>query len=410
VQYSAKGFNKDDDFSEYIILNSEDLSSDFFIQLETNNSCGNTYNLEIKTERDGKSINSSPLKISFINRKSPSSSDFDPEEPPVVEISPYPINGEIWVLEHLAYIDTNSDTLNGSYKLMRDLNFLDDDSYYEPNINKTNWTGENGMTPIGSQAFPFTGIFNGNNHMISNLYIYRPNTENIGLFGYINNAQINNLRVNNLDVYGNCFVGGLVGYAMDPQIYNTYTTGTVSGNLNDIFNGNQIGGLIGFAVKSEDCDIFNNFSTVSVIGNSEVGGLIGSLMNCDVLNNFAIGAVYSKEAKVGGLIGWSRDSIISKNYSTATVNCENCEDYEKTEINCCIGGFIGHNYSNNIFNNNYWDINVSTNETANGNNIYGKTTTQMKQRTTFIGWDFTDVWAIDEGESYPYLISNVQST
>lgn len=46
---------------------------------------------------------------------------------PVPEgIGEIPQNGEIWYLEHLDYIDTNTTTLAGAYTLMRDLNFNND--------------------------------------------------------------------------------------------------------------------------------------------------------------------------------------------------------------------------------------------------------------------------------------------
>ena len=32
-----------------------------------------------------------------------------------------------------------------------------------------------------------------------------------------------------------------------------------------------------------------------------------------------------------------------------------------------------------------------------------RTTTQLMQQATFIGWDFSNIWKIDEGNSYAYL-------
>ena len=33
----------------------------------------------------------------------------------------------------------------------------------------------------------------------------------------------------------------------------------------------------------------------------------------------------------------------------------------------------------------------------------GKTTAQMKQRATFVDWDFASVWDIAENQTYPFL-------
>jgi hypothetical protein len=31
----------------------------------------------------------------------------------------------------------------------------------------------------------------------------------------------------------------------------------------------------------------------------------------------------------------------------------------------------------------------------------------MKDQGSFVGWDFTDIWDIDQGSSYPYMRDNV---
>ena len=51
--------------------------------------------------------------------------------------------------------------------------------------------------------------------------------------------------------------------------------------------------------------------------------------------------------------------------------------------------------------NSYWDIETSGQTTSGGGE--GKTTAEMKQQATFIGWDFTNIWDIIEGVTYPYL-------
>jgi hypothetical protein len=33
----------------------------------------------------------------------------------------------------------------------------------------------------------------------------------------------------------------------------------------------------------------------------------------------------------------------------------------------------------------------------------GRTTAQMKQRATFVDWDFANVWDIAENQTYPFL-------
>jgi len=45
--------------------------------------------------------------------------------------------------------------------------------------------GEAGFTPIGTNNIKFTGTYDGQGNTISNLFIDRPNTDNVGLFGYV---------------------------------------------------------------------------------------------------------------------------------------------------------------------------------------------------------------------------------
>ena len=78
--------------------------------------------------------------------------------------------------------DNNNYPLNGKYCLVNVIALTD----YQ--------TGE-GWVPIGSRTTttdedapeisdPFTGIFDGNNHKITGLYINRPGADYQGLFGY----------------------------------------------------------------------------------------------------------------------------------------------------------------------------------------------------------------------------------
>jgi len=65
-----------------------------------------------------------------------------------------------------------------------------------------------------------------------------------------------------------------------------------------------------------------------------------------------------------------------------------------------VGGLVGVNEGGTITNS-YWDIITSGQLSSAGGE--GKTTTEMKQRATFENWDFVNIWAIVEAESYPYL-------
>ncbi len=119
------------------------------------------------------------------------------------------------------------------------------------------WNAGAGFTPVGNSSTPFTGTFNGNNYTISDLFINLPTTNDVGLFGYTNDATIENVGLLNANITGQNNVGGLVGYNNSSSINNSYVTGGVNGGN---FN---VGGLVGYNNSS---DIANSYVTGSVSG------------------------------------------------------------------------------------------------------------------------------------------------
>jgi len=52
--------------------------------------------------------------------------------------------------------------------------------------------------------------------------------------------------------------------------------------------------------------------------------------------------------------------------------------------------------------NSYWDT-ETTGQPSSAGGGEGKTTEEMMKQTTYSGWDFVNIWEIDEGVSYPTL-------
>ena len=104
-------------------------------------------------------------------------------------------------------------------------------------------SGETNWTPIGTSSQPFSGIFDGQNHVIYNMKI-STSKRYCGLFGYLRNASIRNLGIENAAVTssGND-VAILSGFAQGGTIERCYVTGTVhgyaavSGLLGSTYNG-----------------------------------------------------------------------------------------------------------------------------------------------------------------------------
>ena len=66
-----------------------------------------------------------------------------------------------------------------------------------------------------------------------------------------------------------------------------------------------------------------------------------------------------------------------------------------------IGGFAGCKYSSLSFRRSYWDIDTSNLGYSDGGT--GRSTDEMQHKDYYDSWDWTSVWANEEGAGYPYL-------
>lgn len=174
-----------------------------------------------------------------------------------------------------------------------------------------------GWTPIGKPLHLFRGNFDGQGHIVKNIYI-NSNSEEQGLFGETSDGTIKNIGVEGY-IKGASYTGGLIGWASrSGSIINCYSNCTVNGNT-------TVGGLVGNAQAT----IINSYSTGNVTGNNDVGGLTGRAEN--ITNCFATGNV-TGNTDVGGLSGnfAGNNGIISKSCSVGNVNGKNY-----------VGGFVG---------------------------------------------------------------------
>ena len=247
--------------------------------------------------------------------------------------------------------------LNGQYVLGND---IDASSTRTWNNNGTG--GFYGFAPIGpAMATPFTGSFNGQGHTIKGLYINRPLTKFIGLFGYIDTgATISNITILASEIQGSLFVGCLAGYttgsisgcttsgtvtsatragglagANAGTITGCYSTGAVHGTLST--NDNNIGGLVG---NNSNGSISNSSSGGTVSGSSDnVGGLVGlNGLNPATIINCSSSAAVSGTSRVGGLVGRLQAGSITTSYSSGTVSGNGYY----------VGGLVGENSATTI--------------------------------------------------------------
>jgi hypothetical protein len=177
-----------------------------------------------------------------------------------------------------------------------------------------------GWIPIGNETNRFSGIFDGNGHKISGLWI-DTQTDNAGLFGYIHTAQIKNLGVE-IDnqkggIKGQNYVGGIAGYFGYSNIANSYSNGSISGN-------NNIGGIAGYDIYSS---ITNSYSNGNISGNNNIGGIAGYIYDSKIANSYSNGDINGNNA--GGIAGHVYGGNITKSYSNGSIGGSN------------VGGIVG---------------------------------------------------------------------
>ncbi|OTG69212.1 hypothetical protein B9T25_01040 [Acinetobacter sp. ANC 4470] len=298
------------------------------------------------------------------------------------------------------------DQAGGYYSVIQDINQLQSvnknlagNYLLGNNIDATNsktWGDANGMgfNPLGDNNNAFTGKLDGLGHTVSNLYIYRDQVDNVGLFGYIQNASIKNLGLVNSNITGKNQVGALVGTsAQNSQLYSVYSTGTVTGT------GNATGGLIG--QQQDGSKVESAYSTSQVTGKNDVGGLVGMNQNATIKDTYATGAV-TGETNVAGLVG----------SNTAQASIQNAYATGRVTGNSSVGGLVGNN-SNATVSKGHWNKDTTgQNNSAGSDASFALNNADMKDASKFTFLDADSklggkdtAWRIYDGLSAPLLRS-----
>lgn len=222
---------------------------------------------------------------------------------------------------------------------------------------------------------PFTGRFDGNGYLITNLSMTDAVTDQTGLFGYVSGAaaEIKNIGLENvrIEAYVSDDIGGLVGYLDEGTIANCFVTGDVLGR-------DYVGGLIGF---NSDGTISNCYTQGNVNGVFFSGGLSGGHWNANLINSY------------------TATFVSGVNYT---------------------GGFCGFE-QNSTYTGCFWDSELSGLSEGIGSgtdpaDVTGLSTNQMQTEDTFLntGWDFIgedingtdEIWRLricDNVPKYPQL-------
>ncbi len=234
-------------------------------------------------------------------------------------------------------------------------NNLDENSTGYDEYASSNANEGQGWDPIGNYSYnnedeqAFTGTFDGDGHTISDLFIKRfnesedevekvvdeSNGEDLGLFGYVygegslfgdlselNEGIIQNLALENVDIFGEAFIGTVVG--------------TNEGVLNNVSASGVVRGIVGVGGIAGD-----NYALI--IGSSSSANVLFPLV--ELMEEYEELIYEGEVAAFGGIVGYN-EGIVGLSHATGYVGItnealENTIDVDEGGTGIDFGFFFG---------------------------------------------------------------------
>jgi len=203
---------------------------------------------------------------------------------------------------------------------------------------------EASWNPIGDSN-PFKGIFDGNGHTVSDLYI-NSSGYNLGLFGQVDGAEIKNVIVqgNVTGFYeeGNSQSGQYVGLVLGTGTLNTKLENCKS--VGSVAGYKYVGGIAGIVPNGGTITMCTNRATVtgSCQSGKYIGGIVGYGQGLSLCANYA--DITAEGSSVGGLAGY----VFPDENNEGMSNCMNVGNVKGKEN---VGGLAGECFANNNVNN-----------------------------------------------------------
>src|SRR5690606_26369711 len=175
------------------------------------------------------------------------------------------------------------------------------------------------------------------------------------------------------NIFGNRFVGALVGYAAGTEIRHMHVTGDVmgydhvgglvgiaGGSIHDSYAMGTVTGVqpVGGLVWASGGEILRSFASAEVRGGSgaptdeSIGGLVGYQFSGSIGQSYAVGTVSDAYQYVGGLVGYQAGGSISQSYAMGSVSGNNN-----------LGGLVGWQNFGSI-SDRYWNTETTSQVSA----------------------------------------------
>ena len=224
--------------------------------------------------------------------------------------------------------------------------------------------GKGSWTPIAKfgiyerlSSNKFDGVFDGNGHTISNLYINDENGSKLGLFGYIyptmQKTSVKNLKMRNVQIVGKEYCAAVCGCGIAVTLENIEVlSGSIAG-FRDIY------GISGCGGSARNCINRANVTVERTYAAGIISNIAGEVSNC---SNY--GKITAGNGRAGGIAAGS-------NGFTQLINCANYGEIHVTGTvngtDYAVGGLLGYP----------WNIEISN--CANFGNIY------LKEQSDIVG-------------------------
>lgn len=202
-----------------------------------------------------------------------------------------------------------------------------------------------------------------------------------GIAGYAKKSKFSDSvsKVEFVDFSSDAYAkGGIVGNSIDSKILRCVS----EINCFNSTNGYGIGGVAGFASINET-EIKCSCARGQVSGNYSIGGIIGD----------GGGLIENCYARCGLSGNWGVGGIIGTVASFCTVS--NCYSLGDISAEYDLGGIVGNDYYQSEITNCVHSLRPLSG--------WESSRIEMKNPSTYIGWDFDTIWNINDGEGYPYF-------